>query len=485
VFLIPPRGWIRTSLASVIALVVLGLLVGSLVLPKLGVISDGLRRAGGLGTDESGLADMPIREAKLEPHREQVRKMVAGWNDIADAFASIHDARTFGTANPRIQEAATRLQAVEVAIKKLPKLNRAEDAKLIAELGPQTRAAMQRAIDEINRIRGLPSLAAAASALAPVETQIRRGIRTIDSQLQSYAEELLRSQSVTVKFTEVEDKAVGELILRHMKVISPPGISGGTEWNGNSKTITCRFTPIPKPDAFIERIDFAKVRRVANRNYEASASSARFSAAELTEVRREVDAKETADRARRTADEAGRRLRDEHRKIVERIRKLAPRERDARRAELAAELATIAGSEDVFQRGDAVKLLAEFGGPECVPALVAYVERGDMMARSQALDALVRIKHPSAAEPMARSLRKEKIEATRVLIAIGPPAETAVAALLGDQDESIRRQACEILAQIRPTASLPALNRLAGDGPDSLKQPARNAVGAIEGRSAM
>jgi HEAT repeat protein len=199
-------------------------------------------------------------------------------------------------------------------------------------------------------------------------------------------------------------------------------------------------------------------------------------------VRLEVDAKEAKQRAERVADETRRNLRDEQRRVIDRIRRLQPQERVAQRDKLAAELVRIATDGDDFQRGDAVKLLAEFGEAESVATLIAYIERGDNFARWQAFAGLVRIKDPSAAEPMARYLRKEIIEATKVLIAIGPPAEPAVAKLLDDSDESIQRQACEILGTIGTSSTVPALKRIVDDGPEHVRSHAREAISAIERR---
>jgi HEAT repeat protein len=223
---------------------------------------------------------------------------------------------------------------------------------------------------------------------------------------------------------------------------SPPQKSGDT--------ITYTVAPVSDPKVFADRIDFGQVTRIDGRTIDVVARALRPG-----EVRPSdsdaigaalYDLKSPLARNRKQA-----------------LGKLMRMPVDqARRAEVALAISSCLTDTDGGTRGDAVKALAVWGGPETIPALIGGLKDQDFGVRWAILDTLKALKDPQAAEALAEMIveKKDTGKASDALKSIGSKAETAVIPLLSHGDDRVRSDACKILQVIGTEKSVPMLMRL-------------------------
>jgi hypothetical protein len=135
----------------------------------------------------------------------------------------------------------------------------------------------------------------------------------------------------------------------------------------------------------------------------------------------------------------------------------------ARRSEVARALENVMSDGEAFVRPNAAKALAVWGTSENTPALIEALKEKNVFVRGAALDAVLAINDPSAAEAVAALLPQlgDRGKASRALKAMGPPAQAAVVKYLNHPDVFTRAEACHLLQVIgRDDASRAALRDL-------------------------
>lgn len=141
-----------------------------------------------------------------------------------------------------------------------------------------------------------------------------------------------------------------------------------------------------------------------------------------------------------------------------------------------------AAADDYTRRRQAIRALAEIGGPEAVIELVAAIDGPDRLIASQAVRALERIEDPAAAKALREAL--DHIDASVRRYAVrGLAAREAgaglddqlAAMLIGDSAPMVRRQAAQTLAERGHANSYWALQQAAETDPD---YTVRDAAGA-------
>lgn len=156
-----------------------------------------------------------------------------------------------------------------------------------------------------------------------------------------------------------------------------------------------------------------------------------------------------------------------------------------RREEVAKAVEPILKDPEAFDRTEAAKVLAVWGGPETVPALVKALKDPEVFVRWAVLDALKMLKDPESADAIADAMKSspDRGKAVEALREIGTPAEDAVLKCLNSGDTFVRMDACKILADIGTNKSIPALRKLSQrrHGLDSMA--ARDALQALGARA--
>ena len=166
------------------------------------------------------------------------------------------------------------------------------------------------------------------------------------------------------------------------------------------------------------------------------------------------------------------------------VRQLNGREVAAPADEFTALVAGMALDSDLFTRMTVSTYLASHATTNEVPVLLKLLKDSDWSSRQNATKALGSLKDERAIQPLAdliaRNGNNYGQDTSTALINIGAPSEKAVIGLLNEHNIETQRQACTILQQIGTDASLEPLQRLVGDGEQSVSQAAVEAIRAIK-----
>jgi HEAT repeat protein len=121
-----------------------------------------------------------------------------------------------------------------------------------------------------------------------------------------------------------------------------------------------------------------------------------------------------------------------------------------RQAEVARELEKLLNGRDDLVAGKSIDALVVWAMTEQVPSLLKALDSANPFLRDGALAALVRLKAPRAAEPVAKMLTSfpTRAQAARALIGIGPSVEPEVRKYLTHSDRAVRAEAARILDKI-------------------------------------
>ncbi len=140
---------------------------------------------------------------------------------------------------------------------------------------------------------------------------------------------------------------------------------------------------------------------------------------------------------------------------------------------------------DMSMRMAAVKVIADFGTVEHVPALIRVLKDEDFGSKYAAIRGLGRLKDKRAIETlvvMVASGGSDNYQATEALGKFGPEAEDAVLTLLKEKHNESRRSACTILKQIGTSKSIEPLREAMLDPNQMVSQAAAEAVRSIKAR---
>ncbi len=159
---------------------------------------------------------------------------------------------------------------------------------------------------------------------------------------------------------------------------------------------------------------------------------------------------------------------------------------DSRQAEVEAALDRVLarGSQNFGPAKDAARALRVWGTNKSVPALAAAAGDKDSFARAEVMKTLAKFPDPRGAAAIAGVFYVGfgRDVAIQSLTQIGAVAEPYVIPLLQDRDESVRKDAAELLGKIGTDKSLPPLASLAAKETDWNKEAATKAIAAIKER---
>ena len=133
-----------------------------------------------------------------------------------------------------------------------------------------------------------------------------------------------------------------------------------------------------------------------------------------------------------------------------------------RRAEVSAALVKLlAGTEDGFAKGSALRALAVWHAPEAIPEMIKCLDHESHGVRWAAFDALGNTQTAEAAQACAERLAgQDRGKVFAALKAMGPAAEDAVLAVLDTPDAKLQAEACRVLGEIGTSKSRSRLMRL-------------------------
>lgn len=156
-----------------------------------------------------------------------------------------------------------------------------------------------------------------------------------------------------------------------------------------------------------------------------------------------------------------------------------------KRAEVEKAVQPLLNDRDTFIQGDAIKAVGVWGSKDSVPALIKLLKHNWVFTRQAVYDVLPTFKDERSVEPIAQGLKDfaERRHAAAALVALGPMAEKAVLPYLSTGDEFLKRDVCDILAEIGTKASVPALEESAKGKQPLAVQAAKKALARIAERT--
>ena len=114
--------------------------------------------------------------AGMAAHQEAIDALIRAYNDIADGYARIGDAISIARGEERITRGVEQLKAAAQRGRGLPPLPAAERAALVAEKGPALIQAVDRVIQQIQRLKATPGLRSDFDRLIDAYTRTRQEI---------------------------------------------------------------------------------------------------------------------------------------------------------------------------------------------------------------------------------------------------------------------------------------------------------------------
>ena len=167
-------------------------------------------------------------------------------------------------------------------------------------------------------------------------------------------------------------------------------------------------------------------------------------------------------------------------RLIELQRK-SPKEPDE---EIAAALEVYLVTENKSHRFMAAKALENWATTKSTAALLDALDDDFNIVAGSAMKALGRLRAKEAAAPIAAKLSdlRNRVAASRALVAMGSVAEEPVLKQLNNSEWQVRFEACKILSSIGTEKSLKPLQDLADDKNGLVKQTAKQAIQKVEKR---
>jgi hypothetical protein len=169
-------------------------------------------------------------------------------------------------------------------------------------------------------------------------------------------------------------------------------------------------------------------------------------------------------------------------------RKAASRLQNAEISEVTPELMQLAEKwafvEDTSFKVAGGRILTTHATREQVPLLLKLLKQSDHMNRYSTIQALGRLKDPSAAQPLVDLIARgaDHYQAAEALAQLGPDAEEPVLQLFQQKHVETLRAACNVLKQIGTAKSIEPIKALMLDSDQSLSSTAGEAYRAIQAR---
>lgn len=155
-----------------------------------------------------------------------------------------------------------------------------------------------------------------------------------------------------------------------------------------------------------------------------------------------------------------------------------------RRADVLTILKKAFNDQNFVVRRNAVQAYGNWMTAKEADGLYPMLENQDLVARKLAIESLGRFPSAASAAAVAKRLTvlSDRGDAVNSLRAMGAVAETAVQEATKSPDVFTRTEACKLLGQIGTAASLPALQMCSTDANGLVRNAARDALTAINGR---
>jgi hypothetical protein len=255
--------------------------------------------------------------------------------------------------------------------------------------------------------------------------------------------------------------------------------SGFPATTGASKDnrLAIRISPVKDPQAFADKIDFATVRLVSGRTITIVAHKSEGPMSdpdEVTKALARLKLPYSAAHKKAAILLKGKKLDERRAELLH-----TP---DRRQAEVLRGLEAALNEPDRYTREEIYQALGVWGTNETVPVLLKDLPKEE--TRATVIQALGRIKDPSAAEQIAPHLVpiSTRWSAAEALKAMGPAAEPFVIMYLDQPDVQVRLMVCSVLGKIGGPRSIAELEKLTQDKDTAISITAKGTIEEIHKR---
>ena len=396
--------------------------------------------------------------------------MISLLNELADSMEKVQnraDAQQFQLSTVDLQRRATDLEREARA---LPNPSQSENDRLERTYNEKLLAATGRVTAQINRLKSVSGMPGNFMPTLPSFPGMRSNPMAGAPNMPGPPPGMPGSrqspiagrpgfpqpspanpaETLTITVTNVNDPEQAELVGDEINTIHQSLFNGLRQsiGSGVGTNRTFNVSPVTDAQAFADKIKFGRVVRVQGRTIEVAATA-------LAQDQRRPGEADFIGRALfdlKSSDVSKRK--DAARRLVEAI----PNDR---RDEVAKAMVPLLDDNDGWMRRQACKALGVWGTDEHVEFLIGRINDQDNGVQEEVIQSLGRLKDPRGAKAIAGLFVKNRRPAKEALIAMGPPAEEAVAPLLRHEDPFVRTDACKVLQEIGGPKSLQPLQFLA------------------------
>lgn len=429
---------------------------------------------------------------------ELLRDLLAAYNDVGNALASVVDAKSANAQAAgvvsnvkRMIQIGTQLDNADMSVE--------DDKRLRAQYEGLLRTAKTRIDNEIARIKRNPEAAAAMGRRVQWEdlnqgmthlairsrrkARLRGPMQSINrgltGELPNPAANMPADQIAVVVVDDLPDQRMASFLAARL---SKQSGATSSSFSGSNRTTTVTLAPVRDLRGFAAMIDFGKVTRVDDGR---RTIFVRADAAKLPEpLGPEVTNPLSPDFYRQNLKDLASYDKFRSREAAIRLRSAPPKEL---RAEISGALLKLLADDDLFAMTfltpEVIRALPVWStADEAVPTLLNLLRDGRGNLGDASIEALGRFKDVRAIEPILAKAKRHESTSQTAIRCFGELAEPAVIKYAASPDDGIRRLAAVMLGDIGTQKSVPTLEGLLWSRNAQVRQEASRSLKRIEER---
>lgn len=429
---------------------------------------------------------------------ELLRDLLAAYNDVGNALASVVDAKSANAQAAgvvsnvkRMIQIGTQLDNADMSVE--------DDKRLRAQYEGLLSAAKTRIDNEIARIKRNPEAAAAMGRNVQWE-DLKQGVthlakrsrrkarlrgpmqsinRGLNGELPNPAANMPADQIVVIVIDDLPDQRMATFLAERL---SKQSGATSSSFSGSNRTMTVTLAPVRDLHGLAAKIEFGKVTRVDDGR---RTIFVRADAAKLPEpLGPEVTNPLSPDFYRQNLKDLASYDKFRSREAAIRLRSAPPKEL---RAEISGALLKLLADDDLFATSfltpEVIRALPVWStADEAVPILLNLLRDGRGNLGDASIEALGKFKDARAIEPILQKAKWHESASQIAIRSFGESAEPAVIKYAASSDDGARRLAALMLGDIGTRKSVPILEGLLWSRNAQVQQEASRSLKRIEER---
>ena len=201
------------------------------------------------------------RVGLVHQHEQAMEEMAQAFKEMAQGYASMRDPARFAAAQKEVAEASAKLDRAAGKGASLAKLEPAEKAALSLLVNTQLKRNAAMAAQELTKLMQTPGIKGDFEKLLAAINQAQK---QFDREFGSDAPR----PSALLIMNKIEDPDQRDIIIKKASALVDRSNGTGSGWGTEGETSRLKLTPVYSAQAFADRINFGKVRRVQGRRIE-------------------------------------------------------------------------------------------------------------------------------------------------------------------------------------------------------------------------